>query len=120
MVLLPDKPLQYGELIAPEVIDAVVNVIAHNVHPEKIILFGSYAQGNPGPDSDLDILVVMNSDLPRYKRSSRIRLLFNPQPCPMDILVYTPQEVAYWNGTVNHIITEALETGRVCYERKAA
>lgn len=38
-------------------------------------------------------------------------------PCAMDILVYTSDEVARWKGTVNHIVTEAFETGRVVYER---
>jgi len=108
---------QYGELIAPETIEGVVRTIAENFHPQKIVLFGSYANGSPTPDSDLDLLVVMDSDQPRrIKRSLPMHLMFKPTPCPMDILVYTPEEVAYWNGTVNHIITEAMSTGRVMYE----
>jgi predicted nucleotidyltransferase len=80
-------------------------------------VFGSYASGRPTPDSDLDLLVVMETALPRHKRAAPIRLLFRPMPCAMDILVYTPDEVAHWKGTVNHIVTEAFETGRVVYER---
>jgi predicted nucleotidyltransferase len=51
------------------VIDEVVRRIVECVRPQKIILFGSYAYGRPHADSDLDILVVMESELPRYKRA---------------------------------------------------
>lgn len=112
------KQQKYGELIAPETIDGVAKAIAENFHPEKIILFGSYAAGTPTPDSDLDFLVIMDSNQPRYKRSPPIRLMFRPTPCPMDILVYTPDEVNKWNGATNHIVTIAHETGRVMYEHK--
>ncbi|MBN1980588.1 MAG: nucleotidyltransferase domain-containing protein [Chitinivibrionales bacterium] len=120
MNTLPDRPLPYGEVITPDLVDMIVDRIVRAIHPLKIIVFGSCARGNPGPDSDLDILVIMNTDVPRYKRGIVIRELFYPQPCPMDILVYTPEEVDYWIGTVNHIITEAFETGKVYYEQKAA
>ncbi|MFA7059707.1 MAG: nucleotidyltransferase domain-containing protein [Pedobacter sp.] len=110
------KQQKYGELIAPETIDGVAKAIAENFHPEKIILFGSYATGTPTPDSDLDFLVVMESDEPSRKRSIPMRMMFRPFPCPMDILVFTPEEVNKWNGTTNHIITEAFLEGRVIYE----
>ncbi len=105
-----------GHLISQETIDGVINVIASRFSPDKILLFGSYASGIPTPDSDLDLLVVMETDRPRNKRSTPIRLLFKPMPCSMDILVVTPEEVKYWNGTVNHIITEAFQTGKVLYD----
>ena len=112
------KRQQHGKLISTETIDGVAKAIAENFHPEKIILFGSYASGIPTPDSDLDFLVIMDSDQPRYKRSPPLRFLFRPMPCPMDILVYTPEEVNKWNGATNHIVTIACKTGRVMYERK--
>jgi predicted nucleotidyltransferase len=105
-----------GELIPQETIEGVVKAIAENFHPEKIILFGSYASGTPTPDSDLDFLVVMESDEPRRKRSVPISLMFRPYPCAMDILVYTPEEVNKWNGVINHIVTIAHKTGRVLYD----
>ena len=114
-VKAPEQP--YGKLIPQETIDAVVQAIASNFSPQRIILFGSYASGQPTPDSDLDLLIVMDSDLPTHKRAVPIRLLFRPMPCSMDILVYTPAEVAHWYGTANHIITEALQHGIMVYER---
>jgi predicted nucleotidyltransferase len=111
------KEQETGILISPETIFSVIRAIAENFSPLKIILFGSYASGHPTPDSDLDLLVIMESDLPRHKRSALIRRIFRPTPCAMDILVYTPREVEYWNGVINHIITEALGTGKIVYER---
>jgi len=104
-------------LIPQETIDTVMQAIARNFSPQRIMLFGSYASGQPTPDSDLDLLIIMDSELPRHKRTVPIRLLFRPMPCAMDILVYTPEEVARWDGTVNHIITEALQHGITVYER---
>ena len=111
---------KHGELISPETIMAIVQTIAVRFSPLKIVLFGSYATGTPTPDSDVDLLVVMESDRPRHKRAAPLKLLFRPVPCAMDIVVYTPEEVRRWDGTVNHVLTEILRTGRVLYERKAS
>ncbi len=109
-----------GQLIPQETIDGVIQTITTRFSPEKILLFGSYANGRPTPDSDLDLLIVMETDRPRNKRATPIRLLFQPTPCSMDVLVFTPDEVMYWNGTVNHIITEAFQTGKVLYDRSGS
>lgn len=96
-------------------IEQIASKIEGAVHPSKILLFGSYAEGTATEDSDLDLLVIMESGLPRYRRSTSIRSLFWPPKAPMDILVYTPEEVEHWNGVPNHIITEAMRTGKVLY-----
>lgn len=103
--------------ITPDVIGSVVNVIVQHCDPERIILFGSAATERAHQGSDLDLLVVMDSSLPRHKRAAPIRLLFSPYPCPMDILVYTPTEIGKWRGTTNHIVTEVFDRGKVVYER---
>lgn len=109
-----------GQLISPQTIEGVIETIATSFKPSQVLLFGSYANGQPMPDSDLDLLIVMDTDRPHHQRSTPIRLLFQPMPCAMDILVVTPAEVAYWNGTVNHIITAAFETGKVVYDGSAS
>ena len=101
----------------PDTVDHVVSTIARACDPDQIVVFGSAAAGRWGPDSDLDILVIMDSDLPRHRRAAPMRMLFNPYPCPMDILVYTAAEVAKWRGVTNHVVAEALRTGQVVYER---
>src|SRR3989337_1738991 len=64
--------------------------IADAVHPEKIILFGSFAYGQPTPDSDVDLLVIMDSDLSAHARSVQVSEILNPRPFPVDIIVRTP------------------------------
>lgn len=110
------KEQKAGEVIPVQTIEAIIRTIAENFSPQKIILFGSYATDHPTPDSDLDLLIIMETKLPRHKRAVPLRLFFHPLPCAMDIFVYTPEEVAYWNGVVNHIVTEAFRRGKVVYE----
>ena len=51
-----------------KIIQTMVSLITRNFHPEKIILFGSYARGDAGPDSDADLLIVMNTGKNRRLR----------------------------------------------------
>lgn len=98
-------------------ITEVVRRIAGNYHPDLIILFGSYARGNPTRDSDLDLLIIKDTDEPRINRARAVRHLFNPQPCPMDILVYTPreyQELLKFKSLIPYIATKE---GVVVYEK---
>ncbi len=104
-------------IISEAIIDQIVQKIVDHVNPLQVILFGSYATGTPATDSDLDLFVIVESNLPRHKRSAKIRLLFSPAPCPLDILVYTPQEVESCSGVVNHIVTHVMATGKILYER---
>ena len=104
-------------IISEAIIDQIVQKIVDHVNPLQVILFGSYAKGMPNIDSDVDLFVIVESNLPRHKRSAKIRLLFSPAPCPLDILVYTPQEVESCSGVVNHIVTHVMTTGKILYER---
>lgn len=70
-------------------INEFVNKIAIRFNTDKIILVGSYAAGNPTNDSDLDLLIIKKSDLPRHKRSFEIQNLLIASMVPMDLLVYT-------------------------------
>jgi predicted nucleotidyltransferase len=86
-----------GKLIPPETVNGVVQTIALRFDPCRIVLFGSYVDGTATPDSDLGLLVIMETGLPPHKRATPLRLAFDPAPCAMDILVYTPDEVKRWN-----------------------
>ena len=86
----PVIPTGFSTPVA-ETLPAVALRIAQTLRPDKIILFGSYAYGRPTADSDVDLLVVMNTRLrPRQQRLVISRAL-SPHPFPMDILVKTPQ-----------------------------
>ena len=107
----------------PENIDAkiqeMVRRIVEAVHPDKIILFGSHARGEAGPDSDVDLLIIAPSELPRWKRAVPIYRVLRGLGLPKDILWRTPQEVEDWKDVRAHIIAIVLREGRVLYERAA-
>ncbi len=101
--------------ITNELIQEIKNRIVKGVHPEKIILFGSYAYGMPTKESDLDLLVILQTEEPVHKRAIKIRKLLRDIRIPKDILVYTPQEVERWKNASSAFITSILKKGRVIY-----
>jgi len=103
-----------------EQLEEILKRIVNNYRPEKIILFGSYAYGNPTEDSDLDILVVVkSSNLLRYKRAREIRkFLWGITDIPKDILVYTREEIDAWKEVKEAFITNAVKNGKILYENK--
>jgi len=104
-------------MVDENAIQHIVETIATHLSPQRIILFGSYARGEAEPDSDLDLFVEVDGPLPARGRGSRIKRLFDPYPCPMDIVVYTPEEVAYWKQAAASLVASVLREGKVLYER---
>lgn len=84
--------------------------------PEKIVLFGSRARGDDNTDSDIDLLVVEHSSLPRYKRAARYRKAVAGMFIAKDIVVWSPDEIEEWKNVPNAFITTILREGRVIYE----
>lgn len=103
--------------VAEKLIYEIVDKIAKKFNPEKIILFGSYAHGTPNKDSDLDLLVIMDSDLPPHKRAALVRSAIISHPCSIDIVVRTPEEIEKYKDIIGTIIYPALKFGKVIYER---
>ncbi len=101
--------------ITEELIREIKDCIVGTVHPDKIIIFGSYAYGTPTKDSDLDLLVIMPSDEPMHKRVLPIRKLLRDFHVPKDIIVYTPDEVEKWKNVTNAFITSIMKKGKVIY-----
>jgi predicted nucleotidyltransferase len=96
------------ETITDELIQEIKNRIVSEVHPDKIILFGSYAYGTPTKDSDVDLLVIIPSNEPMHSRVTRIMKLVRDIHIPKDIIVYTPQEVNDWKDVTNAFITSIM------------
>lgn len=93
--------------------------IISELKPEKIILFGSYAYGNPTPDSDVDLLVIMNTKAKDVDRYVAVSNLLYPRQFPVDILVKTPQEIeTEKKKRGNFFLREILTKGKVLYERR--
>lgn len=98
----------------------LVRKIVAGVHPEKIIMFGSRARGDNGNLSDVDILVVMNTDKPKHSRRSEVSRLLWDFDFPIDIVVYTPDEfkkaVEHEDYYFNPFIKDAVKEGIALYE----
>ncbi|HPM12870.1 MAG TPA: nucleotidyltransferase domain-containing protein [Bacteroidales bacterium] len=100
-------------------ISELVNKIAEGYNPEKIILFGSYAKGTANEDSDVDLLVIKDSNIPRPERTFQVRKMLYGMMIPIDILVYTPIEIKESQKSNLHFLHEVLSTGKIVYERNA-
>jgi len=96
-------------------IENVARKIGKKINAKAVILFGSYARNQPGKHSDVDLLVIAESDLPRHKRSRELHLMFKPYPFPMDILVYTPKEVEKESEFGLSFISTVLREGKKLY-----
>jgi len=104
-------------MIAQEKISEIVNKIASGNNPDKIILFGSYATGNPNENSDLDLFVIKKSDLPRPQRTIQVRKMLFGSMIPIDLIVYTPKEIDESRANKFSFVNEVLKTGKTLYER---
>ena len=104
-------------MIEEKIINEIVSRIALNFNPEKIILFGSHAKGNPSNDSDLDLLIIKDTKLPRHKRSFDIQKSLLGSMVPMDILVYTIMEYEQEKDEKHSFLNSAIKTSKVLYER---
>ena len=94
-----------------------VRKIVSEFNPEKIILFGSYAYGKPTPDSDLDLMVVMETKERPHKRAVALRKILKNLGVPKDIIVKTPDEFERFRDIIGTIVYPAAHKGRVLYER---
>ena len=97
-------------------IEQVTRSIVRAFHPRKIILFGSHARGYPGPDSDIDLLVIMDSSLSAGRRAAQIYRMLGVRPFSLDILVYTPREIQERLAGFDSFLEDVLKKGRVLYE----
>jgi uncharacterized protein len=107
-------------MIGIDKISEIVNKIAIGYNPDKIILFGSYANGNPTEDSDLDLFVIKDTDLPRPQRAMQVRKLIYGSMVPIDLIVYTTQEFDKSKNDKYSFVFEVFNSGKILYERTAS
>lgn len=103
-------------MITQEQINEVSKRIVRNFKPQKIILFGSYANGTPTEESDLDLLVIKDSDSPSRLQNRKIRRLLSDLRIPIDVIVKTPEEFRTYRDIIGTIIYPANKFGKVIYE----
>ena len=102
-------------LVDKETIQDLANRIAHEFHPDRVVLFGSYAHGVPTPESDVDLLVVM--PFPAAGSAQAVEILRRVKArIPLDLVVRTPEDIRQrlaWNDC---FLKEVTENGEVLYE----
>ncbi len=106
-------------MVSMEEIEALARRIAEQFQPEKIILFGSYAYGNPTPDSDVDLLVIMDFEGHSARKAAEIRYYLNPA-FPLDVLVKKPQDAIARAAAGDFFVQDVLEEGKVLADKTLA
>ena len=113
---LAEQRQRHRQLLAAA-LRQIVATLSENPDVERAVLFGSYAEGRSDLFTDLDILIVIHSPLDFVTRTAEMYRLLSC-PVDLDLLVYTPDEVE--RNRHRGLIRQALEKGRVIYEKRAA
>jgi predicted nucleotidyltransferase len=101
-----------------EAIQSIANRIAEKISPDKIILFGSYAYGDPKPWSDVDFLVIMQTPEGSLPQMLAISRALSPHPFGLDILVHSPETVKQKVASNDLFLKEIMTKGKVLYEKR--
>lgn len=96
-------------------IDRLLARIVEGLKPERVLIFGSYARGEAGPDSDVDILIIRESDERPVLRRRKVLMLLKGSGIPKDIFVLTPLEFEESKDLVGTIAYEANHYGKTVY-----
>lgn len=98
-------------------VDNLLECLIEGLEPERIIIFGSHARGDAGPDSDIDILIIKDSEeRPALRRKNALQLIKDSR-IPKDIVVLTPEEYKDSKEVAGTIAFEAHHFGKVVYVR---
>ncbi len=99
--------------------EKITAVLVERFRPRKVILFGSHARGDSSLESDIDLFVELDDDLGKrpLERAVVLRSAFGLHPWPMDLLVYTTDEIRRMRRTEGTILSVVEAEGKVLYER---
>ena len=104
--------------VTPGKITRIARRIVTKFHPEKIILFGSWARGDARPDSDVDLLVVMSVAGSKRQKAVKIGVSLHDIPVAKDVIVVTPEEFEWRKDVIGTIEWPASREGKVLYARQ--
>lgn len=104
-----------SDQVTAELLDEVVRRIVEIAHPHRIILFGSAARGQMGPNSDLDILVVMPDGIHRRQTAQTLYRHLPAIGIGKDIIVVTESDVRHFGENPSLVLCPALREGKEVY-----
>jgi predicted nucleotidyltransferase len=99
-----------------EVIHEASRLLVEAAHPEKIILFGSYARGDFTEDSDLDFLVIVSAVEDTFEEMMRLERVLLSLPVPVDVLVYSTDDVRDRGHLRGTVLYHALTEGQILHD----
>jgi len=115
MVVVNVPTIDKRKRIPQKAIDQVVEQIVEKFKPQKIILFGSYVRGNPRPESDVDLLVVMDTQLREVQQAIQICQQIEYR-FGLDVIVHTPKYLSERVKMGDWFLRDILKEGKVLYE----
>lgn len=98
-------------------IDTLVRRIVARIQPQKVILFGSYSKGTATIKSDLDIFIIKETDLPMANRADDLKPMLSHALIPVDVHIYTPEEVEEYGREQFTFINSILKSGKTVFEK---
>jgi predicted nucleotidyltransferase len=99
-----------------DILDEIIRRVSRVVLPRRIVLFGSAVRGQMGPDSDLDLLVIVQGPVHRRTLAQEIYRNLHGIPLPVDVVVATELDIEQYGDKVGTILRPALREGEVIYE----
>jgi uncharacterized protein len=99
-------------------LEHVTKTIVERFRPRRIMVFGSHARGDADPDSDLDLFIEMDTSRRPPERAIEVSEVFGLRPWPMDIVVYTPEEVRRLRNVRGTLLSVIEKEGKVLYEQR--
>lgn len=106
-------------VISEHLLREMTQTIIDEVHPARIVLFGSHVRGTAGGESDIDLLVITPQDFgPGFSRRKTAAQLWRSLArfhVPVDLVLYSEGEIAEWRDSANHVTARALREGRVLH-----
>jgi uncharacterized protein len=100
-----------------QIIQDMVDILVREFDPLKVILFGSHARGDAGPDSDVDLLVVLPEVASHHQTCVAMRVALAHAPTAKDVIVATPAELERWGQRLGSVYRSALREGVAVYAR---